>query len=1115
MLKPILVLFLLFLSAFSFGWEITHHALQVKIHPEESHIDIVNTIECKKSVKDVCDFSLNSNLQISEISPGFTLDSLNALENAKSEGINSSQNTSGRVAFKKYQVKPNQPLEKKESLRFTLRYQGKIHYPITQQGAEYLRSFEETPGIISAAGVYLCGDSFWYPRGTEKMVRFRVEIVLPEGWEIISQGSKKQDSILDKTRTVVWHSPWPVDEIYLTGGPLVVYEKKGAIATSLVYLRKKDDALAQRYLEATEEYLNLYSQGIGPYPYDKFALIENFWETGYGMPSFTLLGSTVIRLPFLLESSYPHEILHNWWGNGVFVDYSSGNWCEGLTAYMADHLMKEKKGQGAEYRRQTLQRYRDFVKSSQDFPLVQFRSRHSPVTEAVGYGKSMMLFHELRKRIGDEAFLKGIQKFYREFEFKVASFSDLQKIFSLVSGQNLEKFFHERIALAGAPEVSLQDARQNKAANGILLQFTLEQKGIETPYELHVPIAISLEGQKEATIMQLPLTQKSQHVALLLKNKPIRIDVDPEFDVFRKLYRSEIPASIGQIFGAEEMHILLAASSNPVLHKEHEAVAKRWSQGRKAVVSQDALSPVSKEHSTWILADGEAPFLKKLFECKGVQFRENGISISGQFFPWEDHIFVLTASHPENDENALGWILGNNAKGMAGLARKLPHYGKYSYLVFQGQDPTNVLKGQWPILASPMSYTFYPENTQTGELPKNKPLITVENDSKAQEMMKHIRFLADPEKKGRAIGTKELDAVASYIADFFQKSGLSPFQGKDFFQTWEQEIPVYGKQKLANILGIAPGQNKTLSRSCIIVGAHYDHLGMGEVGSKPVYAGKAHPGADDNASGIAVMLDCAEYFAKNPQKRSILFVAFTAEESGYIGSRAFLHTLSPAEKSQIFAMINLDTIGRLQDQPLLVLACNSAKEWPHIFRGCSFQTGIPVLPIENNQGSSDQIPFLEEGIPAVQFFSGPHEDYHTPQDTIEKIAPKGLEKSAKILKEALLYLANREEPLTTQNQPQSTTSSPHKKKASFGIMPDFAYTEKGVRALKITPSSRAHAMGLQEGDIIIYMGQFPISNLKDLADCLKFYTKGETIKVTYIRHGKQEEGQVELETKEP
>ena len=172
----------------------------------------------------------------------------------------------------------------------------------------------------------------------------------------------------------------------------------------------------------------MYRSLIGPYPYAKFALVENFWETGYGMPSFTLLGPSVIRFPFILTSSYPHEILHNWWGNSVFVDYGQGNWCEGLTAYLADHLIQEQRGTGATYRRNTLQKYRDYVTSGRDFPLTEFRSRHSAATEAVGYGKMLMGAHMLRLKLGDQKFVQFLQRFYREQRGKVATFADFRRV---------------------------------------------------------------------------------------------------------------------------------------------------------------------------------------------------------------------------------------------------------------------------------------------------------------------------------------------------------------------------------------------------------------------------------------------------------------------------------------------------------------------------------------------------------------------------------------------------------------------------------------------------------------------------------------------------------------
>ena len=179
---------------------------------------------------------------------------------------------------------------------------------------------------------------------------------------------------------------------------------------------------------------------LGDYPFSKFALVENFWETGFGMPSFTLLGPRVIRFPFILESSYPHELLHNWWGNGVYPDYATGNWSEGLTAYLADHLFREMDGTGHEYRKEMLARYKNYVSEGEDFPLSQFTSRNSAATQAVGYGKTLMLWHMLRIELGDELFIDGLRQFYDRYQFQRASFADIENLFSELSGRDLSVF---------------------------------------------------------------------------------------------------------------------------------------------------------------------------------------------------------------------------------------------------------------------------------------------------------------------------------------------------------------------------------------------------------------------------------------------------------------------------------------------------------------------------------------------------------------------------------------------------------------------------------------------------------------------------------------------------
>ncbi|HEX9189316.1 MAG TPA: hypothetical protein VGB87_19720, partial [Vicinamibacteria bacterium] len=307
------------------------HALKVALDPTRGWL----TVEDVLSSHGVTEFLLHSALKIASSEPAVTEVPLG--DTSRFFGINSGAAT---VPLKRYRV----ALPPGGSLR--LRYEGKFDFGLSDQKEEYTRGFRETAGIVSKEGVYLGGSGFWYPQAGRGLVEYDLEVAQPEGWHVISAGNGTSRGPEGRAR---WESHGATDEITLVGGPLVVYREAAGAVEALVYLRQKDDALAQKYLQATAQYVEMYRGLVGPYPYGKFALVENFWETGYGMPSYTLLGPQVIRFPFILTSSYPHEILHNWWGNSVFVDYESGNWCEGLTAYMADHLIQEQRGRGEEY----------------------------------------------------------------------------------------------------------------------------------------------------------------------------------------------------------------------------------------------------------------------------------------------------------------------------------------------------------------------------------------------------------------------------------------------------------------------------------------------------------------------------------------------------------------------------------------------------------------------------------------------------------------------------------------------------------------------------------------------------------------------------------------------
>jgi Zn-dependent M28 family amino/carboxypeptidase len=285
-------------------------------------------------------------------------------------------------------------------------------------------------------------------------------------------------------------------------------------------------------------------------------------------------------------------------------------------------------------------------------------------------------------------------------------------------------------------------------------------------------------------------------------------------------------------------------------------------------------------------------------------------------------------------------------------------------------------------------------------------------------------------------------------------------------------------------------------------------LGRGERGAHAGDEGRIHPGADDNASGVAVMLELARVLAGKPLARTIVFVAFTGEENGRLGSRHYVQHSGAYPVDNTIAMINLDTVGRLGERPLTVFGSGTAREWVHIFRGAGYVSGVAIRDVADDFGSSDQTSFIEAGVPAVQLFSGVHENYHRPGDTADKIDLPGLLKTAKVLKEAVDYLAERPEALhaTLGNQQQASSAAVSRpaRRVSLGTVPDYAYDGDGVRITGVQADTPAAQAGLREEDIIVAVNDQPVHNLRDYAQVLRGLSPGDEIRVRFRRAGNEQ-----------
>ena len=588
----------------------------------------------------------------------------------------------------------------------------------------------------------------------------------------------------------------------------------------------------------------------------------------------------------------------------------------------------------------------------------------------------------------------------------------------------------------------------------------------------------------------------------------------------RRLDYREIPPSLSKMFGAEKTLMILPSKASAEELAKYEQLASIWksNKGDEFEIKLDTEVPeLPADRSIWVLGWSNQWYSSVE---SGLKPYDAEISKSAVRFGLASHdsaenSFVIALRHPDNSDLALTWLTAHDAEAVAGLARKLPHYGKYSYLGFSGTEPTNSAKGQWPSVGSPLAADLTEYSQALPQADKRPALATLAPVFNAARMEKDIAVLADEAMQGRGIGSAGLDKAADYIAEQFQTAGLQPAADDgSYFQTFKVKDEADEEVTVRNVLAVIPGTNPDWKEESVVLSAHYDHLGMGWPDAKSGNKGKLHYGADDNASGVAVMLEMARILGKSMEpSRSVVFAAFTAEEAGLLGARHYVENMQKFPAAKVMGNLNIDTVGRLGENKLLVLGSSSAREWKFIFMGASFVTGVQTEMPTQDIDSSDQVAFIEAGVPAVQFFSGASPDYHKPTDTADKLDINGLVKVAAIVKEGVEYLAERPEPMDFKGVTgPSAGSKPAggERSVSTGLMPDFAFSGKGVSIGALGDDTPAKKAGLQKGDVIIAINNTEVADLRAYSNMLKQFSPGELIDVTYLREGVEHTTQLTL-----
>jgi aminopeptidase N len=504
-----------------------------------------------------------------------------------------------------------------------------------------------------------------------------LEINLPEDQRGLVPGRLLEEK-QDKGRYIArFDFRQPAEGIALMAGPYRIEERRlrtaaGSELRLRTYFHAEIAELAGAYLDSISGYMDLYERWVGAYPFSEFSVVSSPTPTGFGMPTLTYLGIDVLRLPFIRATSLGHEVLHNWWGNGVYPDYARGNWAEGLTNFMADYAYRERESsEAASAMRLAWLRDLAAMPPSEDRPLADFTSRTHGASQIVGYDKSAMLFFMLRDLIGKPAFDRGVRAFWQDYRFRIASWNDLRSAFEHASGKDLAVFFAQWLERTGAPSLRIADARAERVAGGWRLGLALEQGA--PAYTITVPLTVRTAAGEIR--QRVELSRERDSAVFELKAEPLQVELDPELRLWRRLAATEAPPILRDAMLAEHP-ALITLNANPGLRAAAQALAERLLERE----------PTQSENASTLLVVGLHADIDAWLARKGMAVRPARLAAaSGSAQVWtarakDGRIIVLVSVH--------------DAPALAALARPLPHYGRQSYLAFDGSRV--LTRGTWP-----------------------------------------------------------------------------------------------------------------------------------------------------------------------------------------------------------------------------------------------------------------------------------------------------------------------------------------------------------------------------------------------------------------------------------
>jgi hypothetical protein len=653
--------------------------------------------------------------------------------------------------------------KEEEPLILSISYEGSIYEPIVKEKELQFVRGDKTSGLIGPEGVYLSSDTHWYPDKPDSMALFQIEATIPDPFRIVTQGELVSEKLKDTTWGSKWANELPAESLTLIAGKYSVRSRKADGIKISTYFFPEDDRLSETFLNSAEEYLKIYSDLLGPYPFKKFDIVQNFFSSGYGIPTFTLLAPEAIRRSkeFLRPGALDHEIVHSWWGHYVSERPGTGNWVEALTTYCANYYYRELKN-GKEtprkYRQDVMQKYAIEVPPSKDYPLRKFEGKEAELDAQIGYGKGSMVFHMLRRTVGKDLFFATLRQFAMQYGGKQASWEDIRKTFEEATGKRLNHFFSEWLDRPGGPQLKLENVKTQTAPNGFIVSGEAVQDG--DIYEL--PVLLEVDDGLGKKRLILDVSKRRTPFAIEVPRMPLRLALDPDDHLFRRLYPEEIIPGLNALLQDPEKVIIISDQGDEESRKIYLELAKgvKERKGGEILSAKEVTEEKLKNSSVMLLGESwKTPILSRLISHppKPFDHKEGSFLIKGERVDEEDESLLLSFSRPLHPGKWVSLYFGRSASALS-RARYVFFYGWDSYVLFKNGRP--VERGSFPPRAFFVSHNFLSKD----DFAKIEP----------QRLKEHVSYLSSPELAGRFPGTPGYQKAQTYLIKQLEGMGLTP-----------------------------------------------------------------------------------------------------------------------------------------------------------------------------------------------------------------------------------------------------------------------------------------------------------------------------------------------------